>query len=122
MLVAYAVRQGGADETGIHIVNVKTGKTLEDELPSGRYESVSFAPDGASIYYARTGKVGTLLYQHALGTRNSRDALLFGREFHGEELGPNDLMGSWVTDDGRYLAVEIYRGVPARRVDMSSAI
>jgi prolyl oligopeptidase len=118
MLVAYAVRQGGADETGIHIVNVKIGKTLEDELPSGRYGSVSFAPDGASIYYARTDKAGTLLYQHVLGTRNSRDVLLFGREFHGEELGPNDLMGSWVTDDGRYLAVEIHRGVPARRVDI----
>src|ERR1035441_53865 len=72
MLVAYAVRQGGADETGIHIVNVKTGKTLEDELPSGRYGSVSFAPGGASIYYTRTDKVGTLLYQHVWGTRNSR--------------------------------------------------
>jgi len=32
-LLAYAVQQGGADESGIHFLNVKTGKTLEDELP-----------------------------------------------------------------------------------------
>jgi len=118
VLVAYAVKQGGADENAVHVMNAKTGKTLEDELPAARYESVSFAPDGASLYYARADKTGTLLYQHVLGTRNSRDVLLFGREFHGEELGPNDLFSAEVSDDGRYLAIEIDRGVPAKRVDI----
>jgi len=117
-LLAYAVRQGGADETGVHLLNVKTGKTLEDELPAARYESVSFAPDGASIYYARNNRQGTLLYQHLLGTRTSMDTLLFGREFRGELLGGNDLFSGVITDDGHYLIVEIDRGVPARRVDI----
>jgi prolyl oligopeptidase len=117
-LVAYAVQQGGADENAIHVLNVKTGKTLEDELPTARYQSLCFAQDGASLYYTRVDKSGTLLYQHVLGTLNSRDTLLFGREFHGEELGPNDLFSAQVTDDGRYLVVEIARGVPARRVDI----
>ncbi len=90
-LIAYGVRQGGADETTVHVFNVKTGKTLEDELPSGRYWSVNFTPDGKGLYYARNNKQGTLLYQHVLGTRNSRDTLVFGREFRGEPLGPNDL-------------------------------
>jgi prolyl oligopeptidase len=67
-LLAYRVRQGGADQTSVHLLNVKTGKTLEDELPSARYDSVRFAPDGASIYYARNDKPGTLLYLHLLGT------------------------------------------------------
>jgi prolyl oligopeptidase len=75
-LLAYSVQQGGADETGIHVFNVKTGKTLEDELPAARYFSVNFAPDGASLYYARNNKQGTLLYQHVLGTRTSQDTLL----------------------------------------------
>jgi prolyl oligopeptidase len=118
MLVAYRVREGGADETGIHLLNVKTRKTLEDELPSARYESVNFAPDGASLYYARDDKAGTLLYQHRLGTRTSQDKLVFGHEFHGEELGPNDVFSADVTDDGHYLVVQIDRGVPARRVDI----
>lgn len=117
-LLAYGVRQGGADETSIHILNVKTGKALEDELPSGRYSSVTFAPDGASLYYARNNKQGTLLYRHVLGARISSDTLLFGREFRGELLTGNDLFGAEITDDGRYLVVEINRGVPASRVDI----
>jgi prolyl oligopeptidase len=117
-LVAYRLRQGGADETSIHVLNVKTGKTLEDELPSARYENVTFAPDGASFYYARVDKAGTLLYQHRLGTRKAADKLIFGREFHDELLGPNDLFSAELTGDGRYLVIEIDRGVPARRVDI----
>jgi prolyl oligopeptidase len=33
-LLAYHVRQGGADETTIRVYNLKTKKVLEDELPS----------------------------------------------------------------------------------------
>ena len=81
-----ACSSGGADETSIHLFNVKTGKTLEDELPKARYFGASFAPDGASLYYARNNKEGTLLYQHVLGTRISADTLIFGHEFRGEPL------------------------------------
>ena len=117
-LAAYLVKQGGADETSVRVLNVTTGKALEDELPAARYFSIQFAPDGASLYYARNDKQGTLLYQHILGTRNSKDALVFGHEFRGEPLGPNDLFGGTVTDDGRYLEIGISRGVPAKRVDV----
>jgi len=117
-LLAYSVKSGGADETSIRVLNVATGKTLEDELPAARYMGVSFAPDGASLYYARNNKQGTLLYQHVLGTLTTRDTLVFGREFRGEALTGNDLFSAVVTDDGHYLVVEIDRGVPARRVDI----
>jgi len=117
-LMAYEVRQGGADETTVRIANIKTGKTLEDELPAGLYRSVNFTPDGKGVFYARSNRQGTLLYQHDLGTRPSHDTLLFGHEFRGEELGPIDLFSADVTDDGRYLVIEIGRGVPAKRVDI----
>ena len=117
-LLAYSVQSGGADETSIHVLNVATGKTLEDELPTARYINAVFAPDGASLYYARNNKEGTLLFQHVLGTRTSRDALIFGHEFRGEPLTGDDLFGGNVTDDGRYLVVHISRGVPAKREDI----
>ncbi len=117
-LLAYWVREGGADEATIHLLDVKTARTLEDELPAARYSGVEFAPDGKSLYYARNEKQGTLLYQHMLGTRNSKDTLVFGREFRGETLGGNDLFSGSMTDDGHYLVIEIDRGVPARRVDI----
>ena len=117
-LVAYGVRKAGVDRTAIRVFNVKTGKTLEDELPTARYLDIHFAPDGASMYYSRNSKEGTLLYQHVLGARVSKDTLLFGREFRGELLTGDDLFSSVITDDGRYLVVTIRRGVPARRVDI----
>lgn len=117
-LIVYRVQQGGADEASIHIFDVKAAKTLEDELPTARYSGLSFAPDGASFYYARNNKQGTLLFQHVLGTRISRDVLVFGHEFRGEELTGSDLFSSSVTDDGRYLVIQISRGVPARREDI----
>ena len=116
--LAYSFRQGGADESAVRVFNVKTGKALDDELPTARYSSVSFAPDGASLYYTRNDKQGTLLYQHALGTRNSADKLVFGHEFRGEARGADDLFSSTVTDDGRYLVVNISRGVPPKREDI----
>jgi len=117
-LLAYSVQNGGADERSIQVLNVVAGKKLEDELPAARYVSVVFAPDGTSLYYARNTREGTLLYQHVLGTRNSKDALIFGREFRGEPLTGNDLIAGRFTDDGHYLVVEIDRGVPAKRVDI----
>jgi len=58
------------------------------------------------------------LYEHKWGERISHDALLFGNEFRGEELGPSDLILAYVTDDAHYLVAEVDRGVPAKRVDI----
>lgn len=117
-LLVYSVQEGGADEVSVHMLNVTTGKTLEDELPAARYMSFALAPDGKSLYYARNDKQGSLLYEHVLGTRSSRDTLIFGHEFRGEPLTRDDLFDAKVTDDGRYLEVEISRGVPPKRADI----
>jgi prolyl oligopeptidase len=118
-LVAFEMRLGGADETAVRIADARTGKPLEDELPLGLYRSVCFAPDGKSLYYARSNRQGTMLYRHTLGTRLARDEAIFGREFHSVELGPSDLLAASVTGDGRYLAVRVEHGVPASRVDIA---
>jgi len=119
LLVAYQVRQGGADEATVRIYSITKKKPLEDELPAvGVYYSIFFAPDGKGLYYARTDRKGTLLYLHTLGTRNSDDKLIFGREFHGELLGPIDVFRAAITDDNRYLVITIDRGIPPKRVDI----
>ena len=117
-LIAYGLKQGGADEAAVHIYDLKENKTLEDELPPARYTGVVFAPDGTSFYYARNNKEGTLMFQHVLGTRPSQDKLIFGHEYRGEPLGPSDLFAPRISDDGRYLILEISRGVPAKREDI----
>ncbi|MFZ0392209.1 MAG: prolyl oligopeptidase family serine peptidase [Terracidiphilus sp.] len=117
-MIAYGVRSGGADETVMHFFNVKTGKTLEDELPAGLYRSTNFTPDGTGVYYCRQTRPGTLMYLHQFGRRNNEDKLIFGREFRGELLGPIDLFHATITSDWRYLVIAINRGVPAREVDI----
>jgi prolyl oligopeptidase len=117
-MIAYGERAGGADETVLHIFDLKSKKTLEDDLPAALYRSVTFTPDGKGIYYCKQTRKGTLMYEHAIGTRNSKDTLIFGNEFRGEPLGPIDLFTAQITDDWRYLVVTINRGVPARRVDI----
>jgi prolyl oligopeptidase len=116
--VVYGVKQGGADEFVVHIFDIKAKKNLEDELPAARYTGVSFAPEGGAVYYARNNKEGTLLFEHKLGARVAHDVLVFGHEFRGEPLGPSDLFSPKITDDGRYLVLEISRGVPAKREDI----
>ncbi len=118
MLIAYQVRQGGADEASVRIFSIAKKKPLEDELPSAIYDSITFTPDGKGLYCARTDRKGTLLYLHTIGTRPADDKLIFGREFHGELLGPIDLFRAEITDDARYLVITIERGVPAKRVDI----
>ncbi len=118
LLLAYQVRQGGADEATVRIFSLAKKKPLEDELPAGLYYSLEFSPDGKGLYYTRTDRKGTLLYLHTIGTRNADDKLIFGREFHGELLGPIDLFRAEITDDARYLVITIARGVPAKRVDI----
>jgi prolyl oligopeptidase len=117
-LMIYGVRQGGADEEEIHFFNIKTRKTMEDALPADRYNSVDFAPDLGGVYYAKFTHKGTLVYFHKFGTRLSSDALIFGREFRGEELGELDDISAGVTEDGQYLVAVISRGVPAKREDI----
>jgi len=117
-LLAYGVRQGGADEQEIRFLNIKTRKPLEDTLPAARYNSIDLAHDLAGVYYSRFTHKGSLVYFHKFGTRPSADVLLFGNEFRSEPLGEMDLISAYVTEDGHYLEVHISRGVPASREDI----
>jgi prolyl oligopeptidase len=118
-LVAYGVREGGEDETTVHIYSVTTGKPLFDTLPRAIYWSLNFTPDGKGIYYTRTNSKGSLVFLHILGTFNEQpDTLVFGHQFRGQDLGPNDIIESRVTDDGRYLVVKVEHGVPPTDVDI----
>jgi prolyl oligopeptidase len=117
-LLAYGLRQGGADETEIHFLSIPTGKTMEDTLPAARYNSIELAADMAGVYYSRYTHQGSLVYFHKFGTRVASDTLLFGREFHSEPLGETDLVSAHLTEDGHYLVIQISRGVPASREDI----
>ena len=120
-LLVYGVRSGGADEQTVHIFNVARHKDLSDSLPKARYNRVQLAPDKQGLYYSKfDGKESSVSY-HALGSDASSDRLLFpnaDRSFNGDTFGAMQLISSTVTQNGRYLVIDVEHGVPAKRVDI----
>ncbi|MGH8248972.1 MAG: hypothetical protein ACREUU_21405, partial [Gammaproteobacteria bacterium] len=104
-LMAYAIRQGGEDETTIHLMEVDSGKTLPDKLPRGRWGGASFLPDKRGFYYSRNGPPGPRIFFHTLGADPTHDTEIFGKG-----LGVDKLLSARVSESGRYLLVLLMHG------------
>jgi prolyl oligopeptidase len=117
-LLVYGIRQGGADEQEVHLIDVATRKELPDRLSSQRYLGIQISPDKKGLYYAVFHHSGTLVYWHAFGTDEAADTMIFGKEYKGEPLGELDLIGVSTSDNGHWLILTIDRGVPATRQDI----
>ncbi len=111
-LVAYGIRRGGEDEVTVKLLEVDTRKELPDELPRGRY-GVSFLPDRSGFYYSRFEKVGPRIYYHAIGKPASQDVEIFGKGY-GPEMGIN----ARVSEDGRYLLIQVSEGSAGDRTEI----
>jgi len=107
-LVAVGVREGGADEVAVHLLDAATRKELQDRLPTARYESVTIAPDNQGIYYTVAKKEGPRAYFHRMGTERSEDAEIFGSSY-----GPEIWTDVSLSEDGRYLLFHAGHGSAA---------
>lgn len=117
-LMIYAVRHGGADESALHFLRVKERTKLADVLPSARYFGASLSPDGKGVYYSKFTHEGTTVWFHEFGTAVSADRKIFGGEYRGRKLGEMALVEAFVTDNHRYLMIDISHGVPATEDDI----
>jgi prolyl oligopeptidase len=113
-LLAYGVRRGGQDEQEIHFFDVDAHKDLSDVLPTADYFSVELRPDGKGVYYVRFRReIGPRVYYHAMGTDSSGDQLVFG-----EGYGPDKIIEAHLSEDGRYLEIEVEYGSSADKVEV----
>ena len=118
-LLVYGVRHGGADEQVIHFYDVPKWDDISDELPLARYGGFGLTSDAKILYYSKTLKDGTgAVFLHAIGTPADKDTEVFGGTYKGETLGPLDLLGSRVSENGHWLIVTVSHGVPATREDI----
>ena len=104
-LVAYGVREGGADETTVHLMDAATRKELNDGLPKADYLSMDIAPDNKGIYYTLIRKEGPRAYFHPMGGAPGQDKEIFGSGY-----GPEMLIGVGLSEDGRYLVLDVIHG------------
>lgn len=117
-LLAYGIRQGGADESAIHILDVSTGREMPDILPSARYFGVDFSPGDTGLFYSRFTHQGSDVWFHKFGTPAAADTKIFGGEYRGKRLGELDLVSVRVSDNHHWLIVDIAHGVPATSEDI----
>jgi prolyl oligopeptidase len=104
-ILVYGVRQGGEDEVEVHFRDVETGEDLPDQLPKGRYFGISLEPDNDGFYYTRYTMAGSRVYHHDMGSDMEGDELIFG-----EGYGPDKIIGSGLSEDGRYLGIAVQHG------------
>jgi prolyl oligopeptidase len=115
-LMAYGLAHAGSDWQEWRVLDVETGKPLADELHWVKFSRVSWSSDNQGFYYSRydAPKPGETLtgqnyfqklYYHKLGEPQNRDTLIYQRPDEKEWGFDGD-----VTDDGRYLIIQVWRG------------
>lgn len=110
--VVYAVQDGGSDWRTIRVLDVNTGKVLDDEVKWVRFSfTIAWAKDGSGFFYARfpEPKQGTesqasvsnhAIYFHAIGTPQAQDRLVYATPDQPTLVHTVD-----ITADGHYLTI-----------------
>jgi prolyl oligopeptidase len=109
--IAYYVRQGGADENEIRFFDVDARKDTGAPLPSARYFGTSLTSDNATVYFSRMTKEGPRTYRRALA--GGPEEKLFG-----DGYGPEKIVGTGISDDGRYLQILVSYGSAPKKTEL----
>jgi prolyl oligopeptidase len=128
-LLAYQRSEAGSDWRVIRVMDVETGKELDDELRWVKFGGVQWTPDGKGFYYSRypepeegaayqASALNRKLCYHKLGDPQEKDVVIYENPEH-----PDWSAGLWVSEDGEWLVVAESRGTDhqnrlyARRAD-----
>jgi len=118
--VAYATSDGGTDWTTWHVRDIASGADLPDRVAFTKFTSASWLPNGSGFFYSRhpvgpggegDGQAQVSIYFHRVGTSQEADERVYAVE-DSESRNPHGT----VTEDGRYLIIEISEGYDANGV------
>jgi prolyl oligopeptidase len=113
-LLAYGIRQGGEDEIAMRFMDIDSRKPLPDQFPKARYWGASIKPDKSGLYYTKyDNKSGPRVYYHAMGQDVASDVELFGKGY-----GPGVLTAASLSEDGRYLLIQVMYGSAAMKTEL----
>jgi prolyl oligopeptidase len=116
----YAVQDGGTDWRILRVIDVATGKTLDDRVEWVKYSNLAWAHDGSGFYYSRfDAPPGGAKFQatvdnqriwfHRLGTAQAEDRMVFATPGR-----PALNHSAEATDDGRWLIITSSQGTDER--------
>src|SRR5947209_2112813 len=113
--VAYGISQSGSEMSTLHVIETKSGEILPDTIERTRAASIAWLHDNSGFYYTRYPKKGDVpageemynrhVYFHLLGSPVETDNTIFG-----EGRGPEDWPGVSLSNDGRWLLINVSEG------------
>ncbi|MFO0799609.1 MAG: prolyl oligopeptidase family serine peptidase [Gemmataceae bacterium] len=120
-LIAFGKAAAGSDWNTWHVLDVATGKLLDDKLEWVKFSGASWTLDGKGFYYSRFPEPqkdaafqalneNQTLYYHRLGTPQSDDTLVYRTPEH-----PRWTVGGTVSEDGKYLVISVGDGTTSRK-------
>ena len=118
--VAYGVQDAGSDWNTWRIMEIESGKLLDDELKWIKFSGAAWTPDSKGFFYARYPRpeegaafqslnTNMKVYYHRVGTAQSADVLAYERPDH-----PDWGFQLSVSEDGHYLIVTVWVGTDDR--------
>jgi prolyl oligopeptidase len=118
---AYGVAEAGSDWNTWKVIDVTAGKPVPDELKWIKFGGASWTHDGKGFFYSRFPEpekgakfqslnINMKLYYHKLGTPQGEDQLVYERPDN-----PKWGINGGVTDDGKYLVINISDGTTSRK-------
>jgi prolyl oligopeptidase len=118
--LAYAVQDGGTDWRIVRVVDVTTGRVLDDEVRWSKFSRIAWKPDGSGFFYSRfptpeegakfqSPNLNQAVWFHAVGTAQSADVQVYATP-EMPKLGHT----AQVTDDGKWLVVSSTQGTDPR--------
>jgi prolyl oligopeptidase len=110
-VLAYFVRKGGADETETHFFDIDARKEIGAILPLARYSGMSISADRNTLYYSRRTDAGHRVFSRALN--GGAETELFGAGY-----GPEKIIGVGLSDDGRYLLIQVSHGSAPKKTEL----
>lgn len=130
--MAYATQQAGSDWMTLRVLEIDSGRILDDEVCWVKFNLPAWTPDGDGFFYARFPEQEELagfgavnlnqkVFYHRVGRPQEEDVLIFERPDR-----PEWLYWCKVTEDGKYLLITAQTGTdPKHRLylkDLSDPI
>ena len=118
--ILYSVQEGGTDWRVVKVLDVASGKVMDDEVRWVKFANLDWAKDGSGFYYSRFPEPKAsqqfqslnenhTVHFHRIGTPQSQDRLVFA------DAGRPKLSNVvQVSDDGKWLVVTSSEGTDER--------
>ena len=117
----YAVQEAGSDWRTLRILDVHSGRILDDRIQWVKFSQLAWDGRGQGFFYSRFGAphegdafqsaaLGQQIHYHRLGQAQDQDALIFATPDQ-----PRLSHSAQVTSDGRWLLISSFKGTDPHR-------